>query len=144
MFSFCWQSTDSRTALQPTFGKLYKVFNVKYVFLIAVTLFESISALRDKVNYSRIINLRCRAYICRSHYRPCHCWLRRSGISPTFPAILMSGNLLGRVYGNCIYCPSSRTTYVFRFSRRRQCYCIRRWASPWRSIVLSLPFPPPP
>lgn len=33
--------TENRTALQPTFGKLYKVFNVKYVFLIAVTIFES-------------------------------------------------------------------------------------------------------
>lgn len=32
-----------RAALQPTFGKLYKVFNVKWVFLIAVAVFESIS-----------------------------------------------------------------------------------------------------
>jgi hypothetical protein len=30
-----------RTALQPMFGKLYKVFNVKYVFLVAVAIFES-------------------------------------------------------------------------------------------------------
>lgn len=30
----------SRTALQPTFGKLYKVFNVKSVFLIALAVFE--------------------------------------------------------------------------------------------------------
>ena len=48
---FSLQRTDSsgrpnlRTALQPTFGKLYKVFNVKWVFLIAVTVFESISVL---------------------------------------------------------------------------------------------------
>jgi len=34
-----------RTALQPTYGKLYKVFNVKWVFLSAVTIFESISLL---------------------------------------------------------------------------------------------------
>ena len=33
------------TALQPTFGKLYKVFNVKWVFLIAVVIFESSSLL---------------------------------------------------------------------------------------------------
>jgi hypothetical protein len=31
-----------RTAFQPTFGKLYKVFNVKWVYLIAITVFESI------------------------------------------------------------------------------------------------------
>jgi MFS family permease len=32
--------SDRRTALQPTFGKLYKVFNVKRVFLIALAVFE--------------------------------------------------------------------------------------------------------
>jgi hypothetical protein len=37
-----YQIDDLRAALQPTFGKIYKVFNVKWVFLIAVTVFESI------------------------------------------------------------------------------------------------------
>jgi MFS transporter, DHA2 family, glioxin efflux transporter len=31
---------NCRTALQPTFGKLYQVFNVKTVFLIALAVFE--------------------------------------------------------------------------------------------------------
>lgn len=31
---------DCRTALQPTFGKLYQVFNVKTVFLVALAVFE--------------------------------------------------------------------------------------------------------
>jgi hypothetical protein len=33
-----------RTAFQPTFGKIYKVFNVKWVFLIALSVFEGKSA----------------------------------------------------------------------------------------------------
>lgn len=38
----CFALLIGRTALQPTYGKLYKVFNVKWVFLIAVTIFESL------------------------------------------------------------------------------------------------------
>ena len=45
MTIFAFALLMTRTALQPTFGKLYKVFNVKWVFLIAITIFESISLL---------------------------------------------------------------------------------------------------
>jgi hypothetical protein len=37
-----WCKIDDRTALQPTFGKANEVFNVKWVFLTALSLFEGL------------------------------------------------------------------------------------------------------
>jgi MFS family permease len=40
LYSTSLEISNRRTALQPTFGKLYQVFNVKWVFLTALAIFE--------------------------------------------------------------------------------------------------------
>ena len=67
-----------RTALQPTFGKLYKVFNVKWTFLIAVSVFES-SSLSHVVDNSRFIDLRFSTNFRCPYHRSSNRWCWWSG-----------------------------------------------------------------
>ena len=140
-----------RTALQPTFGKLYKVFNVKWVFLIAVTIFESISFfLKMRVLISsRLLSLCSSTIISRAHCWPSNRWCRRSCIHPllTLP-FLISGHIFRRVHSNSIHRSTPSKTSVLRIGRYRKRGCLGSRASRRRSIhrtcfmavvVLSLP-----
>jgi hypothetical protein len=114
---------NCRTALQPTFGKLYKVFNVKYVFLIAISIFESPPP--KKLVYlipSRLPNLCLGTNLRSPHRRSCNRWCRRWR------------NLLRSLNYHLICRPSSSTTHVLCCHRNSQRCRLGRW-SPCRWCV---------
>jgi len=77
------------TAFQPTFGKLYKVFNVKWLFLIAVGIFESSSLFALILICSWLIDMRPCTDFGFSHCWPCNCGFWRSSTIPVAPFILI-------------------------------------------------------
>ena len=128
------------TAFQPTFGKLYKYFNVKLTYLVSIGIFEgkphpvprNLSRADRECDCSRINPLRSRIEFVRLHFWPgCSRSWRRGAI----PRCIVHNWTFG----------STRQKTAFSWGR---CQCIRAcnvlWSSPgrrfdeWRDLEMVL------